>query len=166
MSSMISSATRSRVPMRLDAVGAVASFVCALHCALLAVVAAALPYAGFEQFQSHAFDRGFAMFATLFGLVVIGTGACRQRLSSVLPLFATGVALLFTGAFAAIESAWHPVLLALGGIAVASAHAVNRHAITHHGCEPVNLWGLFLRVSLRARAKTAIPGGLPREANS
>lgn len=128
---------------RLDTIGAAASFVCALHCALLPLLAALLPYAGFDVLQSHAFDRAFAVFATVFGLVVIGGGACRQRLALVLPLFVCGVVLLYVGAFAVLAGAWHPVLLALGGIAVAFAHVVNRHGISHHGCDPVNLWLLL-----------------------
>jgi len=128
----------SRWSARLDMLGAAASFVCALHCAVLPVAVAALPYAGLESFDSPAFDRAFAAFAVLFGLLVIGTGACRQWLARVAGLYVAGVLLLAAGL--APIGAWHHVVLALGGGAIAAAHLANRHGIRHHRCRPVNLW--------------------------
>jgi hypothetical protein len=123
---------------RLDMLGAAASFVCAAHCVLLPIAVSSLPYAGLESFDSPAFDRAFALFAVLFGLLVIGTGACRQRLRIVGSLFGAGVVLLATGL--APIGTLHHVALALGGAAIAAAHLTNRHGIRHHGCRPVNLW--------------------------
>jgi hypothetical protein len=122
----------------LDWFGAAASFVCAVHCAVLPIVVAALPWAGLESFDSPGFDRAFAVFAMAFGLLVIGTAACAQRLRTVASLYAGGVALLAAGL--APIGAWHHAVLALGGAGIAAAHLVNRHGIRHHGCHPVNLW--------------------------
>jgi hypothetical protein len=122
----------------LDWIGAAASFVCALHCALLPLAVAALPWAGLESFDSPAFDRAFAAFAVAFGLLVIGTAACRQWLRTVASLYVVGVVLLAAGL--APTGAWHHAVLALGGASIAAAHLVNRHGIRHHGCRPVNLW--------------------------
>lgn len=123
---------------RLDWLGAAASFVCALHCALLPLAVALLPWAGLESFDSPAFDRAFAVFAIAFGLLVIGTAACRQWLRIVASLYVLGVVLLAAGL--APIGAWHHAVLALGGAAIAAAHLVNRHGIRHDGCRPVNLW--------------------------
>jgi hypothetical protein len=141
---------------RLDMLGAAASFVCAGHCVLLPLAVSALPYAGLESFDSPTFDRAFATFAVAFGLVVIGGGACRQRLRLVGSLFVAGVVLLAAGL--APIGGWHHVALALGGAAIAAAHLTNRHGIRHHGCRPVNLWsGVFgsLRNDAAPRVDTA-----------
>ncbi|HET7844517.1 MAG TPA: MerC domain-containing protein [Xanthomonadales bacterium] len=128
----------SRWSARLDMLGAAASFICAVHCIALPIAVAALPYAGLESFDSPAFDRAFAAFAIAFGLLVIGTAACEQRLRTVGSLYVAGVLLLAVGV--APIGAWHHLVLALGGTAIAAAHLVNRHWIRHHGCRPVNLW--------------------------
>lgn len=124
----------------LDAVGAAASAACALHCALLPLAVAAMPYAGLERLDSIAFDRGFAAFAVLFGVVAIGRGFCRHRLPRVLALFATAVVLLAAGAIVGHGSGWHAAALAAGGVLMAAAHLTNRHAVKHHGCAPLSLW--------------------------
>jgi MerC mercury resistance protein len=125
---------------RLDALGATASFLCAVHCALLPLLIAAMPYAGFDVFENAAFDRGFVVFATLFGAVVIGSGLCRHRLGLVTALYLLGVTALIVGAFVLGEVPQHALLLATGGGLIAAAHLVNRHAVKHHQCQPLNLW--------------------------
>ncbi len=124
----------------LDAMGAAASAACALHCALLPLAAATMPYAGLDLLDSVAFDRGFAAFAIAFGLAVIGGGFCRHRARLVLALFAAAVVLLVAGATAAHAAAWHGVALAIGGSLMAAAHLTNRHGIKHHACTPLSLW--------------------------
>jgi hypothetical protein len=131
--------TDSMLPS-LDALGAAASAACALHCALIPLAAAVMPYVGLGALDSAAFDRGFAAFAIVFGLVVIGGGYCRHRMRLLLALFSAAVALLIVGVTVAHTSAWHAVALALGGSLMAAAHLVNRHGVKHHGCTPRSLW--------------------------
>lgn len=140
---------------RLDWLGAAASFVCALHCALLPLAVAMLPWAGLESFDSPAFDRAFAVFAIAFGLLVIGTAACAQWLRIVGSLYASGVVLLAAGL--APIGAWHHAVLALGGAGIAAAHLVNRHGIRHHGCRPVNLWATAFAARRPASTATESP---------
>ena len=131
--------TESLLPS-LDALGAAASAACALHCALIPLAAAAMPYMGLDALDSAAFDRGFAAFAILFGLVVVGGGYCRHRARLLLALFAAAVALLAAGVTVAHASPWHAIALALGGSLMAATHLVNRHGVKHHGCRPRSLW--------------------------
>jgi hypothetical protein len=126
--------------LRLDLLGATASALCAAHCALLPLLVAALPFSGLEAFESHVFDRGFVIGATLLAVLVIGSGCCRHRLRWVIAIFALAEVLLVAGAFFTHERIAHALLLALGGALLASAHLINRHGLKHHRCRAVNLF--------------------------
>lgn len=124
---------------RLDAVGAFASFLCALHCAAMPLLLSTVPLAGIEVLADHRIERVFVVLAASFGLVVIGAGYCRHRLKLVAALYLVGVAALMYGAFASLHGVAHASLLAIGGVLLGSAHAVNRRAVRHHGCAQ-NAW--------------------------
>ena len=80
-----------------DRVGAVASFLCAIHCALLPFMIAALPFLGMEFLADHRFERGFVMFACVLALLVLVRGFRRHRWSLPLLLAAPGLGLLLLG---------------------------------------------------------------------
>ena len=132
-------ATESALLPRLDAVGALASFLCAVHCAALPVLLATLPLAGFEILASHTVERVFVTFAALFGLVVIGSGYCAHRTRVVATCYLAAVVLLFNGAFLTDHGLTHAALLATGGVLLGLAHAINRQGVRRHGCSR-NLW--------------------------
>ena len=110
-----------------DRVGAVASFLCAIHCALLPFILAALPFIGMEFLADHRFERGFVMFACLLALLVLVRGFRRHRWSLPLLLATPGLGLLLLGVtFAENYSiVLHSVLVTCGGLLLAAAHFVN-----------------------------------------
>lgn len=119
---------------RLDLAGSWASIVCALHCAALPLVLAALPGAGLEVLDNHSFDGLFAAAVILFGLIVIGGGYCPHRVRVVLAAFIGAVVFLAFGALSADHGMRHAALLSLGGALMATAHLINRDGIRRHGC--------------------------------
>jgi hypothetical protein len=130
---------------RLDAFGAAASLVCAAHCIILPLLLAVLPATTLSSLESPAFDRGFVVFAALFGAIVIGSGVARGQWRRVVALYALGVASLALGAFVWHSYPLHAMVLGLGGAAVAGAHLLNRHAIQRHGDTSINLWAVVFR---------------------
>lgn len=121
-----------------DRVGATASFLCAIHCALLPFVLTLLPLAGLDFLASHAFERVFVLFAAALALFSLVNGFRRHRQAHALILAGLGLALLLTGVTFA-ESyplAVHSTLVTCGGLMVATAHFLNllndrRHAHVH-----------------------------------
>ena len=110
-----------------DRIGAMASFLCALHCAALPFVLALLPFVGLGFLADHRFERGFVLFACVLAAVALGRGFSRNRISLPLLLAAPGVALLLLGVTWMSGSAVlaHSVLVTCGGLLLASAHFFN-----------------------------------------
>lgn len=113
-----------------DRVGAVASFLCAIHCAALPFVLALLPFVGLEFLADHRFERGFVMFACALALVALVRGYRRHQGPLPLLLAAPGLALLLLGVTYAenYSTGLHSVLVTCGGLLLASAHFVNLRA--------------------------------------
>ncbi|MEO7050191.1 MAG: MerC domain-containing protein [Rhodanobacter sp.] len=126
-----------------DRVGATASFLCAIHCALLPFVLAALPLLGLEFLADHRFERGFVMFACVLALIALIRGFRRHQHPLPLLLAIPGLALMLLGVTWAesIGPILHSVLVTSGGLLLASAHFVNlrrsrRGALVHvHGAQ-------------------------------
>lgn len=110
-----------------DRVGATASFLCAVHCALLPFVIALLPLIGLGFLADHRFERIFVACAALLASVTIITAWRRHRRLHALFLLAPGITLLLAGIMIDISAhAWlHTGLVVSGGVLVASAHGVN-----------------------------------------
>jgi len=111
-----------------DRVGATASFLCALHCAALPFLLAALPTVGLAFLADHAFERIFVGCASVLALVFLLRGYRQHRDARALALLAPGLLLLWLGAFvidghAAVGA--HALLVSTGGGCVAFAHLVN-----------------------------------------
>ncbi len=110
-----------------DRVGATASFLCAIHCAVLPFALATLPFVGLAFLADHRFERIFVLFACALASVVLVRGFRRHRDPLPLRLAAAGVALLLLGIMwmdgAALVA--HSVLVTCGGLLLASAHFVN-----------------------------------------
>lgn len=117
-----------------DRIGATASFLCAIHCALLPFVLALLPLVGLEFLADHRFERGFVIFACVLALVALGRGFRRHQQPLPLLLAIPGLALLLIGVtFAENYSIMlHSVLVTCGGLLLASAHFVNLHRDSQH----------------------------------
>jgi hypothetical protein len=121
-----------------DRVGATASFLCAVHCAALPFVFALLPALGLGFLANHAFERWFIAFATLLALTMLIRGYRRHGEPLALGLLLPGLVLLWLGGYVfepESAGAWHAVLVAIGGSAVALAHLVNlRLTHAHAAC--------------------------------
>lgn len=112
-----------------DRVGATASFLCAIHCALLPFVLAALPLLGLEFLADHRFERGFVMCACALATVALIRGFRRHQHPLPLLLAVPGLALLLLGVTVAQDYSiiLHSVMVTCGGLLLASAHFVNLH---------------------------------------
>ena len=113
-----------------DRIGAGASFLCAIHCALLPFVLALLPLVGLEFLADHAFERGFVMFACALALFSLGRGYRRHRLPQPLAFALPGLVLLLVGVTLAESGSLvvHSVMVTIGGLLVAFSHFLNLRA--------------------------------------
>ena len=112
----------------LDRVGATGSLVCAVHCALLPLVIAALPSLGVALWLGEGFERVFVVFATLLGLFSVVWGYRRHRAVRALGLLLPGLAVLWLGVlYAPLHHALvpHAIAMTLGGTLVGLAHLAN-----------------------------------------
>lgn len=110
-----------------DRVGATASFLCAVHCALLPFVLALLPLVGLGFLADHGFERVFVLFACALATLALGRGFRRHHESLPLLLAAPGIALLVLGVMylEGHSIVTHSVLVTCGGLLLAAAHFVN-----------------------------------------
>ena len=120
-------ANKSRWWHAADRVGATASFLCAIHCALLPFVLALLPLLGLEFLADHRFERGFVLCACVLASFVLVRGYRRHRQLLPLRLAAPALALLLLGVIYIDGSLLilHSVLVTCGGLLLAAAHFVN-----------------------------------------
>ncbi len=110
-----------------DRVGAAASFLCAVHCALLPFVLALLPFIGLGFLADHRFERGFVLFACVLAALALGRGYRRHENPLPLLLAAPGISLLVLGVIFLDGHTLiaHSILVACGGLLLAAAHFVN-----------------------------------------
>ena len=136
-------ASKSHWWQMADRVGATASFLCAIHCALLPFVLAALPLLGLEFLADHRFERGFVMFACALALIALIRGFRRHQHPLPLMLAIPGLTLMLLGVTwgDSLSPILHSALVTSGGLLLASAHFVNlrrsrRGALIHvHGAQ-------------------------------
>lgn len=122
-----------------DRVGATASLLCALHCAALPVVVAALPALGISFLAAHWFEAAFVGFAIVLAGTTLLLGWRRHRRWQALALLLPGVLALLAGLALHGQGLVHTALLAGGGSLVALGHLVNLrlgHGLHRHrpGC--------------------------------
>ncbi|MDW2981033.1 MAG: MerC domain-containing protein [Rhodanobacter sp.] len=110
-----------------DRVGAMASFLCAIHCALLPFVIALLPLLGLGFLADHRFERAFVLCACVLASFVLIRGYRRHQRALPLRLAMPGLALLLLGIvyIDGSVSIVHSVLVTSGGLLLASAHFAN-----------------------------------------
>ena len=112
---------------KADRVGFAASFLCAIHCALLPVALALLPSLGLGLGGWIDFDQAFVIFATLLGATTLTLGYRRHREFRAWALLVPGLALVWLASFTALHShtAGHAALMVVGGLLLAGAHLLN-----------------------------------------
>jgi hypothetical protein len=110
-----------------DRFGASASFLCAVHCAVLPLIIAALPAIGLGFLADHRFERGFIAFASALALTTFWIGFRRHRRYRAFWFLAPGIALLMAGIAVDFDHSGtlHAVLVSIGGTLVALAHLTN-----------------------------------------
>ena len=110
---------------RLDKMGMSASFFCAIHCALIPIVAGVLPLLGLSILGSHAIEDtviGAAFIIASLSLVPSYFRVHQKALALV--MFVVGFTMIIVGH--AITQEWIAVPMAVaGGLGVAIAHWVN-----------------------------------------
>lgn len=122
-----------------DRVGATASFLCAVHCALLPFVLALLPLLGLGFLAGHTFERVFVLCAATLASVALVMGYRRHRRRGPLLLAVPGLCLLVAGVCVDLDKALlaHAIMVTTGGTLLACAHLVNlRFSRVRHVCEP------------------------------
>lgn len=129
-SASVSSATvqaRSDLGERADRIGAIASTLCAVHCASWPFVLALLPALGSSFLASEWLERGFVLFATALVIGSLGLGYRQHRKAAAAALAAPGLGLIWFGSFGPLhhDVVPHAVLMTLGGLFIASAHLIN-----------------------------------------
>ena len=117
-----------------DRVGATASFVCAVHCALLPLIIAVLPAIGLGVLANHAFERAFIAFAAVLAVVSLATGFRRHRRFRAFGFLLPGVALMLAGLIVDFDArpVLHAVLVSAGGTLVALSHLANLRLAHRH----------------------------------
>lgn len=123
--------------MLVDRVGATASLLCAVHCALLPFVLALLPLVGLAFLAGPVFERVFVACAVALASGSLLLAYRRHRRPHALLLMLPGIALLLFGIFVDVHSALlvHTVSVVAGGVLVASAHVTNL-VLSHRHCGP------------------------------
>jgi hypothetical protein len=116
-----------RLATLVDRVGAAASRLCAVHCALLPFVLALLPLIGLGFLAGHTFERVFVACAAALASASILTAYRRHRRPQALFLMVPGIALLLVGIVVNLDVhvVVHTACVVTGGVLVASAHAAN-----------------------------------------
>ena len=110
-----------------DRFGATASFLCAVHCALLPLIIAALPALGLGFLANHRFERGFVAFASVLALTTLVVGFRRHHRFRAFWFLVPGILLLAAGMIVDFDQAAtaHAMLVSIGGTLVAVSHLTN-----------------------------------------
>jgi hypothetical protein len=119
----------------IDRFGALGSLLCAIHCALLPLLMAALPALGIGAWLGDGFEQGFVLFATCVGLFSVVWGYRRHGAVRALGLLLPGLAILWIGVLYSPlhHSLWpHAIAMTLGGTLVGLAHLANLRLVHVH----------------------------------
>jgi hypothetical protein len=140
-------------PAALDRAGTTASFLCAIHCALMPVAVTILPVFGLGFIAHEAVEWMLIGLSASLGIISLMMGYRAHRSYHALLVLGMGVGLLCLGRLshppvctANHDHATHithshepahgrglsVTLLVLGGLTVAGAHMINRHLC--HSC--------------------------------
>ena len=127
--------TTSALPS-LDVMGATASMVCAVHCAVVAVFLGALPAAA-SFLAAPWVEWVFLALSTIIGVGALLPGYRQHRQRAPLLLFAGGIAMLATlRAVHAAPSAGEMLVVIAAATCLVSAHWQNRGALHRCSCGP------------------------------
>lgn len=111
-----------------DSFGSMAAIVCAVHCAVLPFVLAALPTLGLAFLLSWKLEFGYVAFASLLAMASLWQGYRRHRVYRALAFLVPGLLAVWSGLLVPNlhESVVpHAVVMTFGGTLIAVAHVIN-----------------------------------------
>lgn len=113
-----------------DALGAGASFICAVHCALFPLLLSAVPLLGIQFFENPVIEYSLMVASFFIGLIALYRGYTYHH-SNILPiiLFAIGFPILVF-AHIRLQGVISYTLITLAAVMIISAHIINWKA--HH----------------------------------
>jgi hypothetical protein len=113
---------------KLDKAGATASFLCAIHCALMPFVITVLPLLGLGFLASEPVEWGLLASSGTLGTFSLCAGYREHRKRGIFAILAIALALLVAGRILHHNpiGMMGPVLMVVGGFTMMGAHLVNR----------------------------------------
>jgi hypothetical protein len=117
----------------MDRVGSAAALLCAVHCALLPFVLAALPALGLGVLAATRWELPYVAFASVLALASLWQGFRRHRVYRALAFLVPGLVAVWTGLLVPAlheDVVRHAVTMTFGGTLIAVAHLVNLR-LTH-----------------------------------
>jgi MerC mercury resistance protein len=111
----------------LDRAGMSASLACAVHCAVLPLLLAALPAIGLARLDSAWVDWTMVVFAAVIALRAHRGGFTVHRHCLPVAVAVAGLLIIVTTICLLKGSASHHYIQASGAVVVASSHFLNRH---------------------------------------
>lgn len=110
------------ISLHLDSFGFFASFLCALHCALLPVLLVLLPFASRQLLMGHAVELLLLGLSFMMACVSLVQSYHKHRRRQVLILMFGGFVLVILGLTLMHTQAMEVVLTSTGGLIVALGH--------------------------------------------
>lgn len=126
-------------PEQLDRVGAMASLICAVHCAIMPLIVTLLPLLGLSFLADSRVEWALVGLSAVLGVTSLCLGYREHRSRRALGVLGAGLSLLALGRI--LEGMhigpWGVPLVVLGGLLMAGAHLLNRKLcnncrICHH----------------------------------
>lgn len=117
---------------RIDRFGALASMLCAVHCALLPLIFGVLPALGLGFLAEHGYEQVFVSFAILLATISLLYGLRTHGSYRAFAFLVPGIALLVIGIVIGADHSdpWHAGVVSVGGTLVALSHLINMR-LTH-----------------------------------
>ena len=116
-----------------DSIGSGAAILCAIHCALLPFVLAALPALGLGLLAVQQWEMPYVAFASLLALASLWQGFRRHRVYRALVFLVPGLVAVWAGLLVPSlhdDVVRHAITMTFGGTLIAVAHLVNLR-LTH-----------------------------------
>jgi len=117
----------------MDSLGSAAAMLCAMHCALLPLVLAALPALGLAVLAATRWELPYVAFASLLAFASLWQGFRRHRVYRALAFLMPGLVAVWAGLLVPAlheDVVRHAITMTFGGTLVAVAHLVNLR-LTH-----------------------------------
>ncbi len=127
---------------KLDRAGATASFLCAIHCALMPFIITMLPLLGLSFLASEPVEWTLILSSATLGTLSLCAGFREHKSRRVFGVLGMALALLVAGRIFHEHHVgyWGPVFMVLGGFSMMGAHLLN-HSLcrscrkcSDHGC--------------------------------